>query len=101
MPPNTIYVGRPSKWGNPFIFPHKIPSCPECGGGFTDFEYATKEDSVEIYRVWIFSKGWVLDWQEKPTIEEIKRKLKDKNLCCWCSLDQRCHADVLLQIANS
>jgi hypothetical protein len=26
--------------------------------------------------------------------------LRGKNLACWCPLDQPCHADVLLEIAN-
>lgn len=28
-------------------------------------------------------------------------ELRGKDLCCWCPLDQLCHADVLLEIANS
>jgi hypothetical protein len=27
-------------------------------------------------------------------------KLRGKNLACWCPLDQPCHADVLLELAN-
>jgi hypothetical protein len=27
--------------------------------------------------------------------------LRGKNLACWCALDQPCHADVLLELANS
>ncbi|WP_269076435.1 DUF4326 domain-containing protein [Sphingobium cupriresistens] len=27
--------------------------------------------------------------------------LRGKNLACWCPLDQPCHADVLLEIANA
>jgi len=33
--------------------------------------------------------------------EEIKRELRGKDLMCWCRLDHPCHADVLLEIANS
>ncbi|MDT7935250.1 MAG: DUF4326 domain-containing protein [Sphingomonadaceae bacterium] len=28
------------------------------------------------------------------------RVLRCKNLACWCPLDQPCHADVLLELAN-
>jgi hypothetical protein len=27
--------------------------------------------------------------------------LRGKNLACWCPLDQPCHADVLLELANA
>ena len=30
----------------------------------------------------------------------IREQLYGKNLACWCGLDQPCHADVLLEIAN-
>ena len=32
---------------------------------------------------------------------DIRHCLHDKDLACWCALDQPCHADVLLWIANS
>jgi len=28
-------------------------------------------------------------------------ELRGKNLACWCRLDQPCHADVLLELANA
>lgn len=35
-----------------------------------------------------------------PTLDEIRRELRGKNLACWCPLDAPCHADVLLELAN-
>ncbi len=32
--------------------------------------------------------------------DDIRDDLRGKNLACWCKLDQPCHADVLLQLAN-
>lgn len=29
------------------------------------------------------------------------RELHGKDLACWCRLDQECHADVLLRLANT
>lgn len=75
MPVNTIYVGRPTKWGNPF-------SIEEHG----------REKAVELFRN--FSESTYL------YREGIKSELKGKNLACWCSLTCACHADVLLEIAN-
>jgi hypothetical protein len=75
MPPNTVYVGRGSQWGNPF--PVKL--------------YGRKK-AVGTYRAFIV---------ELELNREICKDLRGKNLACWCRLDQCCHADVLLEIANS
>jgi hypothetical protein len=34
------------------------------------------------------------------TADDVRAELAGHDLCCWCPLDQRCHADVLLQVAN-
>lgn len=75
MPENTVYVGRPTKWGNAFI--------------------VTKETPPHIA---------VLNFiimLNRHDFKEIKKTLKGKNLACWCPLDQPCHADILLEIANA
>lgn len=79
MPPNCIYVGRGSKWGNPF----KI--------GID----GTREKCVERYRLLIEGNIWTF-----PNKTEIQRVLKGKDLCCFCPLDKPCHADILLKYAN-
>ena len=33
-------------------------------------------------------------------IDELRRELRGKNLAWWCPLDEPCHADVLLEVAN-
>jgi hypothetical protein len=76
MPENTIYVGRPSKWGNPFSV----------------MDGYSQEEAVKLFRNAL---------TEYPLDESAILELKGKNLCCWCPLDQPCHADVLLEIANS
>ena len=83
LPKDAVYVGRPSKWGNPF----KIGD-PDIGG-----DPMTAEDVVRRYIHLIeASARW----------ESVKRELRGKNLACWCSLDARwCHADYLLRLANS
>src|SRR5690349_24082268 len=77
MPANAVYVGRPSKWGNPF----KISEMNEPG---TD----RRENAVLAFRVHVLNRH-----------AEIRRELHGKNLVCWCPLDQPCHADVLLELA--
>jgi len=94
MPPNTVYVGRPSKWGNPFsigsIYINEKGSIDEhlLFGGI---EITDRKIAVEIFKKQITDKN----------IELTRRELKGKNLACWCPLNQPCHADVLLEIANS
>ena len=41
-----------------------------------------------------------LQWDE-AIHDYVRERLGGKDLACWCALDQPCHADVLLKIANS
>ena len=86
MPANTVYVGRPSKWGNPWPSP-----------GVTWF---TWEQIVAVYRKWIVEQPADSMMGLPPTVEDIRRELCGKNLACWCPIGQPCHADVLLELAN-
>jgi len=81
MPENTVYVGRPTRWGNPWKV--NDPLCP-----FVQ----TAQECVDAFRRQCASmRSWQTDAQ---------RELRGKNLACWCALDQPCHADVLLELAN-
>ena len=80
MPDNTVYVGRTSgspDWGNPFIV------------GID----GTAEECVNKYRAMLMKSS-------EDTLRIMLSSLRGKNLACWCSLDQPCHADVLLEFAN-
>lgn len=77
MPEGAVYVGRPSRWGNPYA-----AWTPE-----------GRARALDAFRALIAKN---LYWQE-----DVKRELRGKDLACWCALDQPCHADVLLEIANS
>lgn len=84
MPPNTVYVGRPTKWGNRNS--HIILGRSLAVSLFErDIEHG--------------AAGWPGIGQAL-TLEMIRNELRGKNLACWCRLDQPCHADILLQIAN-
>lgn len=78
MPAGAIYVGRPTKWGNPYI--------PD--------EPSERQEAVDLFREW-----W-LQLAERGYGHDIS-ELRGKDLACWCPLDQPCHADVLLKLANS
>lgn len=78
MPPNTVSVCRPHKWGNPF----------KIGQWLNGNQILTTEDCLEVYKNYLAMK---IDRRELDLNE-----LKGKNLACFCKLDQPCHADVLL-----
>ena len=82
MPANAIYVGRPTVWGNPYVV----------GSELMNGETLTAEKAVELYEQHIAD-----NFSER----DIRHCLHDKDLACWCALDEPCHADVLLRIANS
>ena len=102
MPANTVYVGRPTGLGNPFV-----PIDKNNPGHV--------QASVDYFRGWVKSaSNWsvkigkgtrvgihrIPHWSEPKTIREHLPKLKGVNLACWCRLGEPCHADVLLEIAN-
>lgn len=80
-----IYVGRPTKWGNPFkITPER-----------------TQTEAVIAFRIWLFVDGCHANMtKKKQWILENLPRLKGKNLSCFCKEGTPCHADVLLEIAN-
>ncbi len=82
MPENSVYVGRPTVWGNPFVVGSDL-----IGGG-----KLTVEKSVALYRQYA---------REAFNERDLRACLRGKNLAYWCPLDQPCHADILLELANS
>lgn len=82
LPENTVCVDRTSRYGNP----HRIGHCPTCG------DYHTRSEAIEEFRA---------ECADPEVTARIREYLRGKNLACWCRLDQACHADVLLEIANA
>lgn len=79
MPEGAVYVGRPTKWGNQW----------RAG------RHGNAAECVQKYAIQIHGNVWTF-----PTERDIQAELRGKDLACWCPLDQPCHADVLLEIAN-
>lgn len=69
-----VYIGRPSKWGNPY-------SIGKDG---------TREEVIEKYYLYLL---------ERPELMAALPELKDKVLGCWCS-PKACHGDVLIELAK-
>lgn len=110
MPPNTVYVGRPGRWGNPFSGSALAQLAAVFFGGRGDVPYDRARGLVGLYAHWLngFPNGIPMllavlinkRLPLPPTIGEIA-ELRGKNLACFCPLDQPCHADVLLDLANA
>lgn len=123
----AVYVGRPTRWGNPFRIGHAQLRFPRVDGResweyegrlhkrsgerhpfnhtdghstWHDVRDATAAECVELYREWVTGETDMLGWQPTPQVAEISAELAGKDLMCWCAEGQPCHADVLIEIAN-
>ncbi len=73
MPEGAIYVGRGSRWGNPYrIGTCMIPNAQAAVDAFL----ANLPISLDL------------------------STLRGHDLACWCPISQPCHADILLELAN-
>jgi hypothetical protein len=105
MPPNTTYVGRPGRWGNPFVIGQEIPEDAFSNVvAFRPREVRTLDDlqPLNIVRDAEHATILYLTWiNEHPElVAAARRELAGRNLACWCGLDLPCHADSLLVLAN-
>jgi Domain of unknown function (DUF4326) len=69
-----IYIGRPSKWGNPF----------KLAAG------ADRKVVLRKYRAWLMKQEDLLSHL---------REIRGKVLGCWCK-PEHCHGDVLAELAD-
>lgn len=72
---DPIYVGRPTKWGNPFVLGRD----------------GDRTAVIQKYRAWLLA--------QPELVTAARGELRGRDLECWCA-PQACHADVLLEIAN-
>jgi len=101
MPEGAVYVGRPTLWGNPFVCDDASKAVDayqrHCQGGTQCFsmgsagelQFAKNAHPNTLHCAW---PEWMRD---------NLHALRGKTLACYCKLDQPCHADVLLEIANA
>ncbi|WP_054246412.1 DUF4326 domain-containing protein [Rhodococcus jostii] len=137
MPECAVYVGRGSRWGNPFTLggPNGLACVPgavtgadwefedriSAAGMRHDFFHAddrvtrceirnlTRGEAVALYRealtgsiVHLRRPRLRLGPRDNPvTVDTIRAELPGRDLACWCPLDQPCHADILLELANT
>jgi hypothetical protein len=67
-----VYIGRPSKWGNPFVIGRD----------------GTREEVLAKYRAWVL---------RRPELIAALPELRGKALGCWCA-PKLCHGDVLVDL---
>lgn len=99
-PEGAVVVTRGTDWGNPFVVGQPLEiSTPmpydkqrrEKGEWFAWGGFITAEVAVAMFRAWVVFQRLA---------PQIRSELRGRDLACWCRLDQPCHADVLLEIAN-
>jgi hypothetical protein len=90
LPAGAVSVARPTHWSNPFVV--------------GDIDHKTGERIADrAHAVRLFEARWFGEDQVHRTLmeESAIAELRGLDLACWCPLDQPCHADVLLRIANA
>lgn len=103
MPEGAVSVTRPGKWGNPY---HTKPSVDGTrwyvfGPGVPYRKFAYKQSAIRFaldeFRQW-FDRYIAID---ENRLADYIEPLRGKDLACWCKEGEPCHADVLLELANS
>lgn len=74
VPSDAVYIGRPSKWGNPYAIGRD----------------GTRDEVIIKYATYLLNS---------PTLLAALHELRGKDLVCWCA-PCACHGDVLLVVAN-
>jgi hypothetical protein len=78
-----VYIGRPSKWGNPFS--HKT-------GTKAKFILPTRAEAIDAYLYWLTTG------EGRHLLKDLP-ELKGKTLGCWCK-PLPCHGDELADLVN-
>lgn len=93
-----MIVDRRTKWGNPVkVCPHGKASGITCQ--CEDECASTATHAVTRFRHFLLYPCIQDPWV--PDVDDIRGELRGRDLACWCPLDQPCHADVLLELANA
>ena len=82
----AVYVGRPSKWGNPFS---------HLSRSLASGHVKTREEAIARHKA-------LLDAHiaaDPRVLDELRAELRGYDLVCFCA-PLSCHADILLKYAN-
>lgn len=86
LPEGVRYVGRPSKWGNPYVFRERDLKAGR-------ILVSDREAAVAQYEADLVA--------DPVRLDAARRALAGHDLACYCPLDVNCHADVLLRLTNA
>lgn len=105
-PEQATYVGRPTRFGNPF----RVTLDPDTKGwhvvarsgfgvGTFPSDLEARRYATDAFRVWITQP------EQEETLRLFRALLHGRDLTCWCPLPEpgqpdHCHAAVLLELAN-
>lgn len=94
MPEGAVYVGRPTRYGNPYEL--KAYTFENADGTPAPQDMrATREMAARDFELWL-----EVTVEGQAVASFARMLLRGKDLACWCPLDEPCHADVLLRVAN-
>ena len=110
MPPGAIYVGRPSRFGNPWAnFRNRalaVVLYEDMANGYWNPSRLLGYSDDEVHRIYSERLDWLWQLGRGHPAEIIRAELAGHDLACWCPLVDEfgqpvdCHADVLLRVAN-
>jgi len=98
-PENSVYVGRPTKWGNPFTGPDAVEKYRRAVN-----EWPLRNETIDEWFAAGGSGGMLICLAHRH--KELLDELRGKDLACFCPLTNKdgsvhpCHADILLEIVN-
>ncbi len=111
-PSGAIYVGRPTKWGNPYDVKRyglelALAVFAETTKGFWDPSLVPAGPHRDQWLEWMYADhtAWIKRIGGR-IYEAIHCELRGHDLMCWCPLPKLgepdlCHAAILLEIANA
>lgn len=104
MPPNTVRIARPGRWGNPYPvavygLDLSLKLFDNTMHGIWSPSDLTALDDGLVVTTYNLHKAF-RDRLGQHATEAARSELRGRNVACWCALDARCHGDILLKIAN-
>ena len=113
---NYVYVGRPTKWGNPFIniqdityyladrrrklcLSPEVYCCHKSTRNAVELFAEGLKDPEQLGRFVGGYDGKILKNYFENILKSLP-ELRGKDLACWCKEGAECHADILLKLAN-
>lgn len=104
LPPDTVTVARPSRWGNPYrVDVYGLDLALELNRNslYGRWDPSTVNHLDEDLRTATYARHVeFLSRLGSNPIQTARAELHGRNVACWCRLDARCHGDLLLTVAN-